>query len=595
MTTTETTAVADPQQAVRDRGTMGPGFGPGSARELMEAETFTGRPSVKGRHHMVSAVHYLATMGGLRVLERGGNAIDAGVAAGLCINVVQPQLAMFGGVAPIVIAPAGGEPVAISGLGRWPHAATLEGYLAAYGGEMPGGLGRTVMPAAPDAWLTALAEFGTCSLDEALGPALTLAEEGFPLGPELHRAITRAAAGGAFERWPSSAEAFLPGGRVPEVGSLYRQPLLARTFRRLLDAAGRAPGDRRARIYAARDLVYRGEMAREIAAFHQANGGLLTEADLAEFRVQVEAPARRSYRGYDVLTCGPWCQGPTLLLALSLLEGFDLPAMRRGSADYLHTVLEALKLAFADRDAYFGDPDFVDVPLARLLSEAYATERRALIRPDTAWPGAPPPGDPRRWSAETEHDTSYVCVVDAAGNAFSATPSDGAIGGGAIPGLGFAISGRGGQSWLDPGHPSCLAPWKRPRLTPNPALALKDGRVALAFGCPGGDSQVQGMLQVFLNVVEFGLEPQAAIEAPRVVTRSFQNSFWPHVYQAGWVDAETRIPVAVREALASRGHQVHANHPWGGVSLVCAITADAATGVLAGGADPRGDCYAAGW
>ena len=186
-------------------------------------------------------------------------------------------------------------------------------------------------------------------------------------------------------------------------------------------------------------------------------------------------------------------------------------------------------------------------------------------------------------------------MIDAAGNGFSATPSDGALGGPAVPGLGFPVSGRGGQSWLDPAHPSCLGPWKRPRLTPNPALALKDGRVAVTFGCPGGDAQVQGMLQVFLNLVEFRLEPQAAIEAPRVVTRSFQNSFWPHVYEAGRVDAETRIPESVRAELAARGHQVHANHPWGGVSLVCAITADAATGVLAGGADPRGDCYAAGW
>jgi gamma-glutamyltranspeptidase/glutathione hydrolase len=305
-------------------------------------------------------------------------------------------------------------------------------------------------------------------------------------------------------------------------------------------------------------------------------------------------------------------------MALNLLEGLDLHAMGRGSAGYYHTVLEALKLAFADRDAYFGDPDFVDVPLAGLLSKEYAAARREQLRADVAWPGAPPPGEPwpfqgsangaaaraavpattggpRSSRRQVEHDTSYVCVVDAHGNAFSATPSDGGLGGAAVPGLGFAISSRGGQSWLDPAHPSCLGPWKRPRLTPNPALALRNGRVAVAFGCPGGDSQVQGMLQVFLNIAEFGLEPQAAIEAPRVVTRSFQNSFWPHVYQAGRVDAETRIPEAVRADLAGRGHDVHANHPWGGVSLVCAITADPRTGVLAGGADPRSDGYAAGW
>src|SRR5687767_696611 len=210
------TAFIDPQAGVRERRTMGPGFGPGSGRELMDEATFTGRPSVKGRRHVISAVHYLATIGGLRILERGGNAIDAGVAAGLCINVVQPQLAMFGGVAPIVIAPAGGTPVTISGLGRWPRAVTLERYLTEHGGAVPGGLGRAVTLAAPDAWLTALAEYGTLTLEATLEPALTLAEEGFPLGPELHRAIAGAAApGGGFERWPSSAEAFLPGGSVP--------------------------------------------------------------------------------------------------------------------------------------------------------------------------------------------------------------------------------------------------------------------------------------------------------------------------------------------------------------------------------------------
>src|SRR5436190_1660178 len=324
-----------------------------------------GRPSVRGRRYMISAVHYLATMGGLQVLERGGNAIDAGVAAGVCINVVQPQLAMFGGVAPIVIAPAGGAPVQISGLGRWPRAATLALYRSKYGDNLPGGLARTVTPAAPDAWLTALAEYGTLSLADALGPALDLAERGFPLGSELQRAIANAAApGGTFERWPSSAEAFLPDGQVPQVGDIFRQPLLAQTFRRLLDAEARSSGGRRERIYAARDLIYRGEIAREIATFHQANGGLLAEADLAEFRVGIEPPVRSTYHGYEVLTCGPWCQGPTLLMALKLLAGLDLRAMERGSAEYLHTIVEALKLAFADRDHYFGDPDFVDVPLA---------------------------------------------------------------------------------------------------------------------------------------------------------------------------------------------------------------------------------------
>ena len=583
---------------------------------------FVGRPAVRGRRFMISAVHYLATMGGLRVLTRGGNAVDAGVAAGLCINVVQPHYAMFGGVAPIIISPApraDGTPapvVTISGLGRWPRAARLEDYRARYGGDLPGGLPRTVTPAAPDAWLTALAEFGTLSLAEALEPALELAAEGFPLHAELQAHLARAAGpDGAATRYPSTAAALLPEGRVPQVGEVFRQPQLAHTFRRLIDAEARAGGDRKARIAAARDLLYRGELARRIAAFHQEQGGLLTEQDLAEFRVRLEPPAHATYRDHDVFTCGPWCQGPALLLALNILEGLDLRALGRGSAAYLHAVAEALNLAFADRHAYFGDPDVVAVPLRALLSKEYAAARRALLRPGQAWPEMPPAGDP--WSllpdagagrpaagaapapagrpGPIEGDTSYVCVVDAAGNGFSATPSDSVFGSPVIPGLGFAVSSRGTQTWLDPQHPSRLAPWKRPRLTPNPALARKDGRLTLTFGCPGGDAQVQGMLQVFLNLVEFGLDPQAAIEAPRVVSQSFPNSFWPHVYHPGRLDAETRVPAPIRAELAAMGHAVHAARAWGGVSQVCAVTVDPATGALAGGADPRGEAYAAGW
>jgi gamma-glutamyltranspeptidase/glutathione hydrolase len=386
----------------------------------------------------------------------------------------------------------------------------------------------------------------------------------------------------------------------------------------LIDEEARALGDRKARIYAARDLIYRGALAREIGSFHKEQGSLLTETDLAEFHVRVEQPEHIAYRGYDIYTCGAWCQGPSLLLALRLLEGFDLRAMRPGSAPYLHTVVEALNLAFSDRHAHFGDPDFVPVPMTGLLSKEYAAARRALIRDGAAWPEMPPAGDP--WPFEPggrgngqvgpggqaaarvaanpgpiEGDTSYVCVVDADGNGFSATPSDGVFGSPVVPGLGFAISTRGTQTWLDPDHPSCLAPWKRPRLTPNPALARKDGGLFMTFGCPGGDSQVQGMLQTFLNVVEFGMDPQAAIESPRVASHNFPNSFWPHVYHPGRLDVETRVPEHVRGALARMGHDVRAERAWGGVSLMCAIVVDPETGVRVGGADPRGDNYAVGW
>ncbi|MBI1930756.1 gamma-glutamyltransferase, partial [Candidatus Poribacteria bacterium] len=292
--------------------------------------------------------------------------------------------------------------------------------------------------------------------------------------------------------------------------------------------------------------------------------------------------------------------------------------MGHNSADYLHAIIEGLKLAFADRHAYFGDPDFVQVPMAGLLDGRYAAERREEIAPRSAAPDMPPPGNPWRFHpeprrengpfprldrlrpqpehlSEWESDTSYLCVVDAQGNAFSATPSDGIGGTPVVPGLGFPISARGTQTWLDKEHPCCLQPWKRPRLTPNPAMALKDGKPFMPIGCPGGDAQVQGMLQVFLNIVEFGMEPQAAIEAPRAVTHSFPNSFWPHGSQPGEVTVEARVDPQVRGDLRARGHIVRDEQDWGSVSCVCAITVDSETGTRAGGADPRSTSYAIGW
>ena len=489
------------------------------------APDFVHRPSVLGRRYMISSVHYHATMGGLRILEQGGNAIDAGVAAGICLNVVEPQSAMFGGVAPIVVFLANGADneagsttagsgrsrvFTVSGLGRWPQAASLDDYRARYDGDLPAGVPRTVTPGTPDAWLTALARFGTLSLAEVLQPALELAREGFPMWSGLHQSIASAAQPGyPLTQWPSSAAVWMPGGRVPAAGEIFRQPDLASTFQRLINAEAHASGDRAARIMAARDLLYRGELAQQIASFYQEEGSILTAQDLAEFAVKVEPPAHTTYRGYDVYSCGPWCQGPTLLQALNLLEGFDLRAMRRDTAAYLHTVAEALDLAFADRERYYGDPDLIDVPLTGLLSKDYAAARRELIREGRTWGEMPPAGDP--WSYQNGHgagaaagipprpdyrepeaDTAYVCVVDADGNTFSATPSDGIFGSPIVPGLGFAASSRGTQTWLDPQHASRLQPWKRPRLTPNPALALRDGHSFMPFGCPGRRSASAG-------------------------------------------------------------------------------------------------------
>ena len=554
-------------------------------------------------------------MAGVRILEGGGNAADAGVATGICINLLQPGSAHFGGVAPIIYCPASGGPVAtISGLGRWPQAATMDYFHKHHGGDLPEGILRTVTPAAPDAWLTALARFGTMTFEQVIQPALDLVENGRPVDAQFHSLVS----GPGVRNWPSTAEVYNPGGQVPQVGEIFVQKDLANTFKRMIGAERCAGGNRHAGIQAARDLIYKGEIAHQIADFYAQEGGLLTYEDLAAFSVRVEPPEHITYKGYDVYSCGPWCQGPTLLMTLKILEGIDLKEMRHNSPDYLHKVIEGLKLAFSDRHAYFGDPDFVQVPMAGLLNHEYAAERRAAIDPKHAAPDMPPPGNPWRYHpeprrengrfpcvepnrpqptrvSEWETDTSYLCVVDEEGNAFSATPSDGIGSTPIVPGIGLPISARGTQTWLDPEHPCCLEPWKRPRLTPNPAMVLKDGKPFMPIGCPGGDAQVQGMLQVFLNITEFGMEPQQAIEAPRVVTHSFPNSFWPHGTRPGEVTVEARVAPQVRETLRDRGHIVDDNQEWAGVSSVCAITVDQINGTRTGGADPRSTSYAIGW
>jgi gamma-glutamyltranspeptidase/glutathione hydrolase len=410
-----------------------------------------------------------------------------------------------------------------------------------------------------------------------------------------------------FRRWSTTAEILLPGGRVPALGSRLVQPQLARTLRRMADAE--AAGG----IRAVHDYFYQGEIARRMAEFSQEQGGFLTYDDLANFRVRLEEPVISSYRDCVVASCGPWSQGPVVNQALALLENFDLPAMGHNSADYIHTVIEALKLAFADRERYYGDPEYVDVPLEGLLSPEYARERAREIDPTRASPGMPRPGTPRRSTSDGSGppratpdapaqpgpwplDTSYLCVADADGNLFSCTPSDSARETPMVPELGLIISPRGSQSWLDPDHPSALEPGKRPRLTPNPALVFRDGRPFMAFGTPGGDMQCQAMVQMLVNIVEFGMDPQQAIEAPRVTTESFPNSFWPHTYRPGRLNLENRIPEPVRARLSAWGHDVHVWPSFArAAGSLCAIAIDPDTGTLLAGADPRRENYAIGW
>ena len=566
------------------------------------------RPTIAGTRHMVSTGHYLASHAAFAILEAGGNAIDAGVAAGIALGVLQSDIVNVAGVAPILVKPAGEDRVwSVAGLGGWPRALDPTLFQRAHGGSIPAGLLRTVVPAAPAAWIAALARWGTMGFGEVAAAATRFAGEGFAMYPLMAESLANNQA--SLARWPSTAAIYLPGGRPPRAGERFVQEDLARSLRYMADEERRvaATKGRAAGLRAARDAFYAGDIARTIVRFHEENGGLLRADDLAAFEPEVEPAVATRFRGIDVHSCPAWCQGPVLGMMLRLVDGLDLAGMGHNSPAYMHAVAEAMKLAFADREAFLGDPRFVDVPLGMLLSEEYAARRRALIRPDRAWPGMPPsgregagtpPGSPG--APPPPRDTSYACVVDAAGNVFSATPSDVAMDSPVIPGTGLCPSSRGSQNWADPAHPSGVAPGKRPRLTPSPALAIgREGPHAgmvMPFGTPGGDVQLQAMLQVFLNIFVFGMGEQEAVEAPRFATHSFPDSFEPHRYQPGWLNLESRLPRASGEALAALGHDVHwwPDYVWR-AGAVCLVRRDPASGFLLGGADPRRPCYAMGW
>jgi gamma-glutamyltranspeptidase/glutathione hydrolase len=548
-----------------------------------------------GTRWAVAAGHTLAAEAGARVLSAGGNAIDAGVAAGFTLGVVHPDMVSVAGVAPILVHVAQtGQTWQVSGVGPYPRATSREYFVTRHGGQIPPGLPRTVVPAAPDAWCTALERWGTFSFADAIAPALEHAERGFPVS--AFSAYQMGANADKYRRWPSSTALYLREGRAYRMGEVLVQRELGETLGRMVAAEKKAGGDRQAGIRAARDEFYRGETARRIAEFHRANEGPLALADLADFSVEVAPALRTRFNGrYEVAACGFWCQGPALLQMLNMLDGLDLAALGHNSPAYLHRLVETIKLAFSDRDAYYGDPDFVQVPADRLLSKEFALVRRAMVR-EKAWREMPPAGDAgmRRealpvagGSSDDALDTSYVAVIDEAGNGFSATPSDPNVDSPVVAGVGCVVSPRGSQGWLDPDHPSVVAPGKRPRLTPAPALALQDGNLMMPFGTPGGDVQQQAMLQVFLNVTAFGMPLQEAIEAPRLASRSFPDSFWPHAYSPGKLEAERRIPKESRDGLAALGHEVAEWPDWEWrAGAVCAVKVGP-EGTRWGGADPR--------
>ena len=575
-------------------------------------ETF--RPEILGTHGIVAAGRHYSVSAGVRMMQQGGNAVDAGVASVLAASVCEISHFGFGGEAPAMIYDAKTRDIiVINGQGPAPRAATPA--LFAAQGLIPGNgpLGATI-PAMLDAMALALEARGTMRLEQVLRPAIELAD-GFPMYEFLRGFLISER--NATEQFEWSAKTYYPSGRIPEVGELFRQPNLARTLRAIAaadKAAFARSHDRVAAIRAGRDVFYKGDIAHRIADANKAAGGLFTYDDLASFHGRLEKPTTTNFHGFDVYKAGPWDQGPVLLQTLNILEGVDLKAFGVNSAEYIHHVHEAIKLAYADRNAYYGDPAFTQVPIAGLLSKPYAAERRRLIGPQASLEHRV--GDPFRFDPSvkppavrytphsqglktptTAGDTTCVDVVDKDGNLFSATPSSGWLLGGAfIAGdTGVPLSNRMTVFDLDPLSPNVLAGGKRPRTTLTPTLVLKDGKPFLAISTPGGDSQDQQILNVLLQMFVFDRPIQEALEAPRVNSLHPFSSFDNHASEPGVLEIENRVPSAVRDALTARGHKLKVLGPYGMSTGVVAVGVDPQSGTLRGGADVRRERYIFGW
>jgi gamma-glutamyltranspeptidase / glutathione hydrolase len=595
------------------------------------------RPELRGTFGMVSSTHWLASASAMSVLERGGNAFDAAVAAGFVLQVVEPHLNGPGGEVPILAYSAARDGVlVICGQGVAPRSATIAHFRDLGLDLIPGsGLLPACVPGAVGGWLELLGQLGTMRLREVLEYAIGCAEGGYPLVPGIADSI--ASMEGVFrQEWTGSAELYLPGGAVPRPGSSFRNRALAATWRRMLDEAEAASSDRDAQIEAARDAFYRGFVAEAVDRFvagapvmdstgrrHQ---GLLTGQDMASWRAGVEQPLMVDYLGVRVCKTGPWGQGPVFLQQLRLLEGFELSAMGPASVDFVHTVTECSKLAFADREAWYADPDFVEVPMDELLDPAYADQRRKLVSDDASLelrPGAPVPGREPRLPPQVlgapgreavgpaegmgigdptlardnpdANDTCHVDVADRFGNMVACTPSGGWLHSSpVIPELGFCLGTRGQMFWLAEGVPGSLEGGKRPRTTLSPSLALRDGKPWLAFGTPGGDQQDQWTLTWFLNHLHFGMDLQLAIDAPSFHNEHFPSSFYPRESRPGVLAVEDRLGDEVIEDLRARGHRVERSGPWA-LGRLCAVGRDPATGFIMAAANPRGrQGYAAG-
>ncbi len=588
---------------------------------------FTTRPEIRGTFGVVASTHWVASAVGMSILEKGGNAFDAAAAAGFTLQVVEPSTNGPLGEAPMLVwSEANRRCDMICGQGVAPAAATIANFRGLGLDLIPGtGLLAAAVPGAFDAWMRLLRDYGRIPLAEILAPAIGYAENGYPMAPRISETI--AVVADMFRRyWPSSAAVYLPHGTPPPPGRLFRNPALSATYRRVLAEAG--DGTREGQIERARAAWYRGFVADAIDRFCRVekvmdssgrrHGGLLTGDDLARWEAPVETPLTFDYRGYTVAKGGPWSQGPVFLQQLALLQGFDLDDLDPLGPDFVHVIIECAKLAFADREAWYGDPDFVEVQMRTLLGTAYNDARRKLVgeraslelcpgRPDSREPrvlvggleaviagagiGEPTIGEPVTSPlGVVAGDTCHIDVVDRWGNMVSATPSGGWLQSSpVIPELGVCLGSRMQMFWLEEGLPASLAPGKRPRSTLSPSMAFKDSEPYLAFGTPGGDQQDQWSLLMFLHHVHHGMNLQEAIDCPAFHTEHMPSSFYPRAAQTGLVALEARFPETTRAALARRGHRLRVGGEWSEGRLSgCAREATPEGTVLKAAANPRG-------
>jgi len=583
-------------------------------RVLMEgsASARTAKPLVMGTHYAVTSMMPQATLAAERMLQSGGNAFDAAVAGQAVLGQVAPASNGVGSDAMLLVYDAKRKQAwSLDAEGTAPHLATIEWFQKNANGKIPlnGTLLSATIPGVVDAWYIMLSRWGTKSFAEVLAPAIEIAEGGIALTARQAAEINSR----ELSKYASSQKLYQPGGKHWREGEIFRNLELARVFHRLIEAERAASSQgREAGLKAARDLFYKGDIAREMAHFAEENGGLMRYEDFAAYSAKLETPVSYNYRGYVVYKNPSASQGPAELFALSLLAGYDLKSMGHNSADYIHTLVEAVKLAMADREKFLGDMDFIKIPYKGLLSEEYISARRKLIdlqraslelragHPEKFQPDFGPVNRPDDYNVagqgDHEGDTSYIAVVDRDRNAVSFTPSlHSGHGTKVVMGdLGFTLNCRADYFSLVRGHANALEPGKRPRSTLQGTLVTKDGELYMVTGCPGGDTQAINTLQTFLNLVEFGMNVQQAIEAPRWTSRAFPSSPTPHTMYPGDLQVEDRVPASVRAELVNRGHKLYVSGPYS-IGSNAAIVSDAAKGIVAAGADPRNSATALAW